>query len=108
MVFSNLELALENGQDVVDRIERDLYLCRVKYNSGEEYVLKPQLPLGFSCLTCFRLSFNHHFKTKQSAERAAELFGSRMGVKVNVNTERYEENGYKIISHYRLCLTSPH
>ena len=105
MVFSNLELAIDNAQDVVDLIERDLYLCRVSYPSGEEYVLKPHLPLGFTCLNCFRLNFKHHFKTKPSAERAAKIFGARMGVNIDVDTVTYKENNYDFISHYELCLT---
>ena len=105
MVFSNFELAIEKGQEVVDQEERDLYLCHVKYHSGEEFVLKPHLPLGFTCLNAFRLNFHHKFKTKQSAERASGIFGARMGVKVEVNPETYVENGYKKISHYQLCLT---
>ena len=108
MVFSNFELALARGQDVVDTVERDLYLCRVSYPSGEEYVLKPHLPLGFSCINCFRLNFKHHFQTKSSAERAAVIFGARMGVNVESNPVTYKENNYDFISHYELCLTQAH
>lgn len=104
MVFSSFALASKRGPEVVSEEERDLYLCHVKYHSGEEYVLKPYLPLGFSCLDCFRLSFHHKFKTLASAKRAAKVFMSRMGRDVLTIPSTYVENGYKIISHYQLCL----
>ena len=105
MVYSKYELAIEKAREHVEKEERDLFLCMVRYPSGIEFVLKPNLPIGFNFLECFKLPFHHHFKTEKSANRAAKCFSQEMGININVIPETYTEQGYVLISHYRLCST---
>ena len=105
MVFSKYEIAIDMALDYVEREERDLYLCRVRYPSGEEFILKPSLPEGFTCIECIRVPFHHKFKSAVNAVHAAEAFEKRMGKKVIIDRMTFIQNGYKQTSHFALCLT---
>ena len=104
MVYSDYNLAVDSALDKVKREERDLFLCHVKYPSGEEFVLKPDIPEGFSYLECFQLPFHHHFKVNMNAVHAANIFEKKMGRKIQIVPRTYIQNGYKRTSHYELCL----
>ena len=108
MVYSKYELAVEQAHDMVRREECDLYLCSVKYPSGEEFVLRKSIiPGAASCLDCFRLPFHHHFRTAHSAVRAAKIFGSRMGRHITVDRKTVFDHVYRVnrTLHFKLCLT---
>jgi len=104
MVYSDYNLAVNSAITQVQKQENDLYLCLVTYPSGREFVLKPELPEGFSYLECFQLPFHHHFKSNMKAVRAANIFEERMGRKIEIVPRTYIQNGYKRTSHYELCL----
>ena len=96
---------MDKALNYVLSCEQDLYLCHVRYPSGEEYVLKPNLPEEFTCIECIRLPFHHKFKSAINAARAAEVFEKRMGRKVVIDRKTFMQNGYQQTSHFALCLT---
>lgn len=104
MVFSNYGLAINKAQEWCNELERDLYLCLVKYPSGEEFVLKDKIPKGFSYLEKIEIPFDHCFKNQKNALREAYKFESMMGVPVKVERKTIKQNGYIRTSHYKLCL----
>ena len=105
MVYSNYGLARAKAYDWVDRLERDLFICHVKYPSGEEFVLKDRIPKGFCYLDKIELPFHHKFENQKNAIREAYKFENDMGVPVMVDRKTITKNGYKQTSHYILCLT---
>ena len=105
MVYSKYELAIEKAREHVEKEERDLYLCMVRYPSGIEFVLKPNLTPGFSCLECIKLSFHHHFKSRDNAIREANRFEREMGKNIIIDRKAVVENGYNKTLYFQLCST---
>jgi len=108
-VYSTYDLAKEMAQERQRELEQDIFICRSSYLSGEEFTLKTrdQLMKCSSYLYMLELPFRHHFKTKQSAEREADVFTSKKGRPVYVKKKTYEENGYIKTSHYYLTYKEP-
>ena len=102
MIFSDLDTAIELAPEIVAKEEHDLYLCESNYPSGSEYSLRKEVPSGFSYINCFRIQFNHHFKTEKSARAAAGEFEKRTGKKVKVRPEYEVKKGYQMLSHFYL------
>lgn len=105
MIFSDFELAVQRGREMVEQEECDLFLCHVKYPSGEEFVLRKSIFIGAgSCVDCFRLPFRHHFKTEANAKQAAKVFESRKGREIRVSRKTVYDSVYRVnkTSHYKL------
>lgn len=106
-VYSTYDLAKEKAEERMKELETDIFICRTKFNSGEEYTLKTrdELISHASFIYMVQLPFHHRFANRDNAIREASIFEKKMDRKVMIEKHTYEENGYNIFSHYSLCLT---
>ena len=110
-VYSNYELAKTMAEERMKELEQDIFICKSKFQSGEEFTLKT-IDEMMDCNThlhVISLPFRHRFVTKKNAEREASKFTSKKGVPIYVKKRTEVENGYIKIKHYYLthkeCLT---
>jgi len=105
MVYSNYALAVDKAYEHVKKEECDLYLCNVKYKSGEEFVFKQSVSPGFAFLEYFAVPFHHKFKDKFKALAWAKKYEQLMGREVIIERKTFIQNGYKRTLHFELCST---
>ena len=80
-VYSTYETAKEMAGERMKELEQDIFICKSKYKSGEEFTLKT-IGEMMACnvhLHIIRLPFRHHFATRGNAEREASRFASKKG-----------------------------
>lgn len=109
-VYSDYETAKEMAEEKMKELECDIFICKSKFQSGEEFTLKTIDEMSCSTyLHIISLPFRHHFVLKKNAEREASKFISKKGVSVYVNKKTEIVNGYVTIKYYYLthkeCLT---
>ena len=105
-VYSEYWLAREKATERMDELEHDIFLCKIKYKSGTEFVLKTrgELMLGGDFEDFIELPFKHKFKIKENAIRESYKFTEKLGKNVNWDRVTIRENGYNKTLHYKLCL----
>ena len=104
-VYSTYDLAKKKAHERMKELETDIFICRSKYQSGEEFALKTKKEVR-ECgtyLHIIKLPFGHHFKNKHNALREARRFEEELGKPVRIQKHTYEENGYTLFSHFTLC-----
>lgn len=102
MVYSNYELAVDEAREKVEEYECDLFLCKVCYPSGVEYVLKPCLNDGFSYIEKYSLSISHKFTSEKKARAAADRLMKSGREQLGVRAVYKRVNGYNFISHFKI------
>ena len=108
-VYSTYELAKEMAEERMRELEQDIFICRTKFKSGEEFTLKTrdEMMKCNSYLHVIGLPFRHRFKIKKNAEREASVFASKKGAPVYVKKKTYQEKGYTKTSHFYLTYVEP-
>ena len=107
-VYSTYELAKEMAEERARELEQDIFICRTKFRSGEEFTLKTCNEMR-SCNTYLhmvKLPFLHHFKTKTNAKREAEKFPQKHDIPPCAEPFIEVISGYPTILHYYIKITN--
>ena len=104
-VYSSYELAKIMAEERMKELETDIFICRSKFKSGEEFILRPRSEMAEcnSYLHVIQLPFNFRFRDKLHALRESKVFEQKTGKPVMIERHTYEENGYNKFSHFQLC-----
>ncbi len=102
-VYSTYDLAKDKAPEKLGELEQDIFICKSKYLSGEEFTLKTRDELTCSTyLYMLALPFRHRFRNKDNARREAGVFASKKGRPVYVKKKIEKQNGYDIIKYHYL------
>ena len=106
-VYSNYPLAKDMAEERMDELEQDVFICKVNYHSGNEFVLrtKDEMMRDGDFLYHQMLPFKHKFTFRDNALREAKKFAKKLKKRVLIDRVTYTEKGYEKISHHILCLT---
>ena len=106
IVFSEPELAIKSGLAYFHEEEENVYVCPIKYPSGVEYHLKKanDIVSDENCLKKFELTDMFRFQRKDKAMKAIGYFRKK-GKRYQFKKKTEEENGYKFVKYFYLCLT---
>lgn len=102
LVFSDPQLAFDNGLEYFHQEEETVYVTEVNYPSGVEYHLKKSIIPGQEYKAVFNIDESHKFKNFDKAIKALKKFKTE-GKKLCVKKKYKEENGYKFVKHFYLC-----
>lgn len=108
-VYSTYELAREMAHERMKELEQDIFICKSKFHSGEEFTLKTrgEMMKCNSYLHVISLPFRYHFTTKKNAQREASRFISEKGVPVYVDKKTEIVNGYVVTKYFYLTHKEP-
>ena len=104
-VYSNYSLAKNMAEERMGELEQDIFICKVNYHSGQEFVLRTKdemMRLG-DCLYHQQLPFRHKFNTWDNAVRESKKFRKKLKKKIRIDKITTEDKGYELFSHYALC-----
>ena len=102
LVYSDPQLAFDNGLEYFYQEEETVYVTEVIYPSGVEYHLKKKIIPGQSCEAVFNIEESHKFKNFDKAMKALKQFKTNRK-KLCIKKKYKEEDGYKFVKYYYLC-----
>ena len=97
-VYSTYPMAKTMAEERLKELEQDIFVCKSKYLSGEEFTLKKrdEITCG-NYLYVLKLPFGFHFATKKNADREANRIADAENKPVWVDKKIEIKNGYPMI-----------